>query len=436
MKRKIYTIAIALFGLVSGLQAQQIVPVSKADVLGKVQESNRTLKISEADFNQAKADFRQTNAVFLPNISVSHTGMSTTNPLAAFGAKINQEIVSQSDFNPALLNDPDQIQNFTTKFEIQQPLLNFDGVYQRKAAKLKMEAMALQQLRTKDYLSLEVEKAYMQLQLAYKTVAVVETALKAAKANKQLADNSFKQGYLQKADVLAVEVRVSEVESQLHTAESHVKNASDYLSFLMHEDQEVVYRPLDSLQVEVVTLNPKDVISEERSDIKAMALSADAYKTMLKAEKMNFLPRLNAFGSYELYDDQMFQGHANGYVFGAQLSWNILNGGKRFGKIQKGQSTYDKSKFQYEQYKSKSDMELNKAWRALNDTEKKLNLTALALKQSKESLRIRTNRFGEGLEKTSDLLMAETQYAQKQLEYYQTIYQYNYAQAYVQFLTQ
>ena len=31
--------------------------------------------------------------------------------------------------------------------------------------------------------------------------------------------------------------------------------------------------------------------------------------------------------------------------------------------------------------------------------------------------------------------MAETQYAKKQLEYYQTIFEYNYIQAYLQFLT-
>ena len=64
-----------------------------------------------------------------------------------------------------------------------------------------------------------------------------------------------------------------------------------------------------------------------------------------------------------------------------------------------------------------------------------MNLTQLALQQSEESLRIRTNRYKEGLERTSDLLMAETQYVQKQLEYYQTIFEYNYAHAYLQFLT-
>ncbi len=113
---------------------------------------------------------------FLPNISVSHTGFATTNPLMAFGSKLNQEILTQADFNPDLLNDPSQIQNYATVFEFQQPLINMDGFYQRKAARSNMDAMALQTERVKNYLNFEVENAYMQLQLAYKAVNVLEQA--------------------------------------------------------------------------------------------------------------------------------------------------------------------------------------------------------------------------------------------------------------------
>ena len=416
------------------VKAQQVLPISKHDVLTKVSESNTSLKISEQDFNQAKADYRQTNAVLLPNISVSHTGIATTNPLMAFGSKLNQEILTQSDFNPALLNDPSQIENYATKFEIQQPLINVDGMFQRKAAKTKMQAMELQTARTSDYLEFEVDKAYMQLQLAYKAVDVLEKALEAANANKKLADNSFAQGYLQRSDVLAVEVRVTEVQNQLQSAKSNVSNASNYLSFLMNDSQDVVYKPSDSLTIATFELDNKSV-SESRSDIQAMQLASDAYMNMHKADKMAFLPRLNAFGSYELYDDQVFQGDANGYLFGAQLSWNVLEGTKRFGKAQKSKAEFEKSKLQLEQYVSQSNLEFNKAKRMLLDAENKLKLTELALQQSEESLRIRTNRFKEGLEKTSDLLITETQFAQKQLEYYQTIFEYNYAQAYLNFLT-
>ena len=416
------------------VQGQEQVAITKNEVLSRVSEHNTSIKISEEDFNQAKADYRQTNAVFLPNITASHTAIATTNPLMAFGSKLNQEILTANDFSPALLNDPSQIENYATKFEIQQPLINVDGLFQRKAAKSKMEAMALKTERTQEYLAFEVEKAYMQLQLAYKAVDVLETALEAANENKKLADNSLKQGYLQRADVLNVEVRVTEVQNQLQSAKSNVQNASNYLSFLMNDETYVVYTPTDELVVASVKMGDQS-ISENRSDIKAMQLATNAYEAMNKADKMAFLPRLNAFGSYELYDDQIFQADASGYLFGAQLSWDIFQGSKRFGKAQKSKSEFEKSKLEYKQYVSQSNLELNKAKRAFIDAENKLQLNTLALEQSEESLRIRTNRFKEGLEKTSDLLIAETQFAQKQLEYYQTIFEYNYAQAYLQFLT-
>ena len=414
--------------------AQKIVPITKIEVLSKVSKNNTSIKISEEEFNQAKADYKQTNAVFLPNITASYTAIATTNPLMAFGSKLNQEILTQSDFNPALLNNPSQIENYATKFEILQPLINLDGIYQRKAAKSKMEAMALKTERTSDYLILEVEKSYMQLQLAYKAVNVFEKALTAANANKKLANNSFKQGYLQRADVLNVEVRVTEVQNQLQTAKSNVQNASNYLSFLMNDETYIVYLPTHELTVSTFSVDSKS-ISENRSDIKAMQLASNAYEAINKADKMAFLPKLNAFGSYELYDDQIFQANANGYLFGAQLSWDIFQGSKRFGKAQKSKSEFDQSKLEYKQYVSQSNLELNKAKRAFLDAKNKLKLTALALEQSQESLRIRTNRFKEGLEKTSDLLISETKFAQKQLEYYQTIFQHNYAQAYLKFLT-
>ncbi len=434
MKKKIHILILFLFFGHTFLRAQDIVAITKTEILFKVLEGNTSIKISEEEFKQARADYRQTNAVFLPNITASHTAIATTNPLMAFGSKLNQEILTQNDFNPALLNDPSQIENFATKLEIQQPLINLDGMFQRKAAKSKMKAMSLKTERTKDYLAFEVDKAYMQLQLAYKAVDVLEKALEAANANKKLADDSFKQGYLQRADVLNVEVRVTEVQNQLHMAKSNVQNASNYLSFLINDESFVVYAPTDELTVSAYTLQDKTV-SENRSDIKAMQFASNAFESINKADKMAFLPKLNAFGSYEMYDDQIFQADANGYLFGAQLSWDIFQGSKRFGKAQKSKAEFEKSKLEYEQYVSQSQLELNKAKRAFLDAENKLKLTELALQQSDESLRIRTNRFKEGLEKTSDLLIAETQYAQKQLEYYQTIFEYNYTQAYLQFLT-
>jgi len=416
------------------MYAQQTVPISKGEVLEKVIQQNNKLKIGEQQVLSAKGDYNQTNAAFLPKITASYSGMATTNPLMAFGFKLNEEIVNQADFDPNKLNNPSQIKIFSTKFEVQQPIINADGIFQRKAAKAKWQASQMQLARTGDYLSLETEKAYMQLQLAYKSVEVLETALKAANENIRLANNSFKQGYLQQSDVLAVQVRVTEVENQLQYAKSNLQNASEYLAMLMNEKVSGVLKPTDSLVV-ASNLMTTENFSDSRADIQAMEFATEAYKQNYKADKMTFLPRLNAFGSYELYDDHIFQADANGYLFGAALSWNLFEGSKRFGKMQTSKAEFNKANLELEQYKAESQLELNKAKRMLQDARNNLNLTKLSLEQSKEALRIRINRFTEGLEKTTDLLMAETQYSQKQLEYFNTVFQHNYALAYLQFLT-
>ncbi|MEC7264175.1 MAG: TolC family protein [Bacteroidota bacterium] len=427
-------IAITLICAQGTLLAQDHVKVSLEDVLARVQESNASIKVSEQEAKMAKYDYQFSSSIFLPQISVSHTGITTTNPLMAFGSKLNQEILTQADFNPALLNDPDQIENFATKIAVEQPLINLDGFYQRKAAKTTMEAKDLQAMRTRDYLDFEAQKAFGQLQLAHRAVQVLEKAYEAAHANLNMAQNSFNQGLLQKADLLEVQVRVTEVENQLNSAKSNVKNASDYLAFLMNEQGNIVYEPTEELMPNDLGETTEATL-ENRADVRAMDLVSEAYRANMRAENMTFLPRLNAFASYEMYDDQVFRADAKGYIIGASLSWDVFKGAQRFAKVGKSKTNYEKSKQEYEQYVAKSSMELQRTRRMVEDAHNRLQTSKLAMDQSEESLRIRTNRFKEGLEKTTDLLMAEAMYAEKQLAYYQTIFEYNQAQSLLTFLT-
>ena len=428
---------IIVLGLVSiSALAQDTLTISKNDLIQKVTENNLQIKVAEKSFQSAKADYRQSNALFLPNINVSHTGIVTTNPLMAFGSKLNQEILTASDFNPALLNNPDKTQNFATKIEVQQPLINLDGLYGRQAARAKMDAFQLQTERTKEYLELEVSKAYMQLQLAYKAVKVLEKANATAQGNLKLVENYFKNGMLQKTDLLSVQVRVNEIANQLQYAKSNVQNASDYLAFLLNEDMAgKTYKPAEALDNAIAIENINTKISDSRKDIQAMQKSAEAYQKMFQSSKFGFLPRLNAFGSYELYDQHVFQTSAKGYVVGAQLSWNVFDGYKNIGKTQKAKADFEKATVETEQYKKQSQLELNKTNRQLLDAENKVNLSKLAFEQSQEAFRIRQNRFTQGLEKTTDLLMAETQMAQKELEHLQAVFEYNFTKQYLLFLT-
>lgn len=416
--------------------AQDTLAISKLEILEKVKDKNLQIKIAEQAFKSAQADYRQSNALFLPNISASHTAITTTNPLMAFGSKLNQEILTMADFNPALLNDPDRTDNFATLVEVQMPILNLDGLYERKAAKAKMDAMELQTERTKEYLELEVSKAYMQLQLAYQAVKVLEKANETAQGNLKMVENYFKNGMLQKTDFLDVQVRVNEVANQMQYAKSNVQNASDYLAFLLNEDMKnKVFIPSEEIENTIVVEEMNTVLVENRKDIQAMEKAKEAYKKMYQSSKLGFLPRFNAFGNYQLYDNSLFGMNANGYLLGAQLSWNVFDGYKNIGKTQKAKAAFQKAEVESEQYKKQSQLELNKTNRQLADAENKVNLSKLAFEQAQESYRIRKNRFEQGLEKTTDLLMAETQQLKKELDYLQAVFEYNFTKHYLQFLT-
>ena len=435
--KRIKILIISSIAMISFMaNGQDTLSISKSEVLEKVIENNLQIKVAEKSFESARGDYRQSNAVFLPNVSASHTAISTTNPLMAFGSKLNQEILTAADFNPALLNDPKRIENFATSIDVQQPLLNLDGLFERQAAKAKMDAFGLQTERTKEYLSLEVSKAYMQLQLAYKAVAVLEKANTTVEGNLKMVENYFKNGMLQKTDLLNVKVRVNEVANQLQYAKSNVKNASDYLGFLLNEDLNgKIYKPSENLENKIVIEELVLTISESRKDFQAMDKSTEAYQKMFQSSKFGFLPRLNAFGSYQMYDDNLFGTSANGYLIGAQLSWNLFDGFKNIGKTQKAKAEFQKATLETENFKKQSQLELNKTNRQLIDAENKVNLSKLAFEQSQEAFRIRENRFAQGLEKTTDLLLSETQMAQKELEHLQAIFEYNFTKDYLQFLT-
>ncbi len=78
-------------------------------------KNNPGLKAADAKVEAADAGVLRSVSGFLPRVTASETWSRTDNPLMALGTKLNQEIVTPADFNPAVLNDPDIISNYNTR---------------------------------------------------------------------------------------------------------------------------------------------------------------------------------------------------------------------------------------------------------------------------------------------------------------------------------
>lgn len=427
---------VALFSIFYlSVSAQDTIRISMAELDEKTLDENLHVKIAQKEIQLAEVELLATRAMYLPNITASYTVMNTNSPLNAFGFKLNQSQIAMEDFNPDLLNDPKSITDFGPKIEIQQPIINMDVVYMKKAGNVKTEVLKIKQERTKEYIRFEVRKAYMMLQLSYKMYGTLLEAKETVLDNKKVIDNYYNNGLIQKSDVLYMDVRINEIDAQIQFAKSNIQNASDYLFLLLNEESNgKIFKPTEELEYHSAIFDENPQLNQGRKDLQAYEKSLEAYDWLMKSSKSKFLPRLNAFGSYEIHDYKPWEFGGKGYLLGLQLSWNLFDGLKSKSEQSKFDAEKNKTQTEIAQYTQQSELELKQAVRKIADADFKVTTAESAWEQSKEAYRIRKNRYDQGLEKSSDLLTAETLMSQKELEYHQAIFEYNTALEYYQFL--
>lgn len=416
------------------VSAQETTPLKLQDALDVALKSNRELVIAKLEEEGSAAKFNQTNAVFLPQINVSYTAFTSNNPLNAFGFKLQQQGIAQSDFDPSRLNNPSATPNFMAKAELNQPLINLDMIFARNAAREQIHVYSYKTKRTKEYITFEIQKAYAQLQLAHEAVKVLSEALQTSNSIYTSTNNRFEKGLLQKSDVLQVQVQVAATESKLSEAKSNVKNASDYLSLLMGQKTGIVYAA-DSIS-KVITNPTKELqLPDGRADFQAMKAAIKAQDLMIESGKMAYMPKFNAFANYLINDKSAFGFGSNSYLLGAQFSWNIFSGTSAKYKVSEYRVGRSKLEQQLTYQKEQSKLELDKANRQLNDASFATIQYETAVSQASEALRILKNRFEQGLVSSNDLLQAQSSLSQQKLMRAQAIFQYNTTISYLQFLT-
>ena len=434
-KKKVSIVALGIMAFILSANAQDRRYISITEAVETASRNNANVKMSELDTKVANANYRQTDAVFLPQVDLGYTAMSTNNPLNAFGFLLQQQTVTAMDFDPAKLNNPGARQDYSAKVEAKLPLLNMDMIYARKGAKAQEEVYKYKAQRTKEYIEYEVKKAYTQLQMSYQAQSVLEASLKDVKQIHQSVTNFYDQGLIQKSDVLNAQVQVNTIESALAKAESNIHNASDGLRLLMGlESAEEVYLT-DSLSQKIESVQ-NNMLSISRSDIMAMNKALDATNMMVKSSKMAFLPRINAFGAYQLNDSKPLGFNANSYLVGINLSWNIFSGNQNKNKVKSYQFQRDKMQEELNLHVKQSQLELDKTKRDLRDLQIEINKQKASVEQADEVLRILANRHKEGLVNTTDLLMSQAQLSQQKLMLAQAIMSYNITQSYFEFLSE
>lgn len=180
--RNIVLVSIILFvhslnygqnGKVLNLSLQEARDIAKA--------RSYQIQIANSAVKQARGRNLESWSAFLPSVSLSENYIKSNNPVTVFSLKLKQGIFTQQDFDLAALNTPDALDNFTTTFQVQQPLFNLDAVYGKSAAGLAVKATKESAKRAEEAVLLHLSKSYYRLILARENLRAVNEAVEVNK---------------------------------------------------------------------------------------------------------------------------------------------------------------------------------------------------------------------------------------------------------------
>jgi len=391
----------------------EIFTISLEDALERAEKNNDKYLRTGLDLGIAKEQALSADAIFLPQIVASYNAVLSNNPLNAFGFKLNQGIATQADFNPELLNNPGITRDYYGEISVKQPILNVDAIYERKGARLMYDMKSMSRKHALEFLRFNVKKAYLSIALAYNNYEVLKKAVSTARAFERRTKSMYDEGLIQQADLLEAEAYLLDMQTKLQRASSEISNSCDQLSFLMGAEPGLIY----STSQEVWSMDRQIEFSDidNRKDLLAYKIGVDAAKTMENSFKMKLLPRINAFGSYQLHDNTIMSFDKDTYTTGVNISWKLFSGMQRKHDIKTAKLRTDKMRNSLNELQRNAKLEYFKTLRQYNDLELENKHALLIVDQTKEALRIQDERYKQGLSTVSDLLRIQTQLAKSSL---------------------
>jgi outer membrane protein TolC len=416
------------FGI--SLNAQTLISLEEA--IERSKENNYSIQLANQAIAIQRAKHEQTKGLTKPYLGVQVTDMISNNPLNVFGFKLQQEQVVQSDFVPVTLNDPDVRNFFNVSVNAMMPIINFQSKATQEAAEHQISMKQSMAARSMQGIELEVKKTYFMLILANEAVNVLTESYNAVQANFEIAKNFYEQGLMLKSDYLDMQLMLNQTEMALNSGRKDLSNVQAQFSYLIEGNELVEYLPSEDLGMEKVISDFQ--LNEDRSDFVAMKNGVEAMGKLKKASDKMILPKLDLFGSFSLNDEIPFENNANNFQLGLKLSWDIYQGNSRKSTSRKVQAEMLEKELELDKIKSEARLQIVHTQRNIELLEEQISMHSLSIDQAEESLRIRKNRFEQGLEKSSDLINAEAQLSQKKLSKLQSQFEWNVQYAYLEFL--
>jgi outer membrane protein TolC len=360
----------------------------------------------------------------LPNVRVDAGYVRTTDPIGVFGTTLRQRSITQANFDPTRLNNPNDIGNYQAALVLEQPLVNVDAWAGRRGAIHAADATRDAEQWTRLSTSAGVVRAYYGIVLADERVTALRTAAQAAHAHVAEAEAMLRQGVVTKSDALLASVRAGDIDAQLAEATASVSTTRRQLALLLGRDAGdapnafIAATQMPStqrIQAEVAA-DTIARVSPPRADVRAATDALAAARGDALRAKATLLPRINGFARYDWNSSTGLYAGDRNWTVGVVATWNPFAGASELSDVVAANARARAAEAQADGARAQALVEIEQTRVALSTALTRLAIAERAVAQSVEAHRIVGRKYGGGLANVVELLEAQAVETQSALE--------------------
>ncbi len=278
-----------------------------------------------------------------------------------------------------------------------------------------------------------VKSAYYQYLFALRQQQVLQSTVDKFNTHYMEAKAAYDVGMKAKIDVITAEYNLSNAQLDLIKAQNQVATAQAQLNNTMGLPAYSNYSVSDKLDINKYDLQFENLIEkayELRPELQSVTLKTEASKMLVKSSKLAFAPDLKGFGNYTV-GGREYAGEY-GYQYGLRLSYPVSNFMRLKQQVNEARATYERDLAQLEQQQNNVYLDVKTAYLAFVNARDGVPVAKKAMEQAQVQYEIAAGRYRTGLSDAIELKDAEITYRNAQLNYYNTLMQYNTAVASVE----